>query len=56
MLTASLEDRPFIPAGVVEMGEASADLRWAFRKWDESKTPLQARSLSLGLNEALSAM
>lgn len=56
MLTASLEDRPFIPVGVVEMGNASLDLKWAFRKWDEAKSPLQSGALTIELNEALGAM
>ena len=52
ILIASSEDRPFVPAGSVNLGrDAPEGFKRAFRKWEERRGP----SAMVPLNEALLA-
>jgi hypothetical protein len=55
LLSASLEDRPFIPAGRIVLGGAPEGMRRAFRSWDDRKTSTAKKDKVLDLHEALEA-
>jgi len=60
ILAASLEDRPFVPAGSVVLRGAPRDLRAVFRKWDDGMEAGQQGGTEgekvLGLSAALEAL
>jgi hypothetical protein len=55
LLSASLEDRPFIPTGKIVLGGVPEGMRRAFRSWDDRKTPTAREDKMLDLHEALEA-
>ena len=57
ILAASMEDRPFVPGGIVVMGRAPRDLKCVFRKWDGGREGREReRERVVSLSEALEAL
>lgn len=62
LLATSVENRPFIPAGNVILGDAPKEFKALFRTWDDAKIPALWQpsgkpSLGLmGLPQAMEAM
>lgn len=48
ILSASMEDRPFVPVCSVVLEGVPRDLRSVFRKWDEKRSPTVTRALQRG--------
>lgn len=55
MLTASLGDRPFLPAGTVVLGGVPEGMKFAFRKWDARNVSTAKEFKVMSVDAALAA-